>query len=134
MPTLAELPGTRPTWSQQRTVNRVGGHDRGEKPEFISLLWSDTLTQHQSDSQHRLNLIPARCQKDDTNRVDLAARTTWVDVTGADSESVRNPSPSVSPEQIGTPHVMRWPKGICKRIVGTTRWLLKFFWQEAADG
>lgn len=28
-------------------------------------------------------LIPARCQKDDTNRVDLSARTAWVDVTGA---------------------------------------------------
>ena len=44
---------------------------------------SDTLTQHQSDQRHRSNLIPMRGQNDDTNRVDLAARTAWVDVTGA---------------------------------------------------
>ena len=31
--------------------------------------------QHQSDPRHRSNLIPARCQKDDTNRVNMAART-----------------------------------------------------------
>ena len=39
--------------------------------------------QHQSDTRHRSNLIPTRGQNDDTNRIDLAARTAWVDVTGA---------------------------------------------------
>ena len=67
----------------ESSLTRVGGHDRGEKPEFTSLLRSDTLKQHQSDPRHRSNLLPARRQKDDTNRVDFAARTAWVDVTGA---------------------------------------------------
>ena len=53
------------------------GHDRCEKPTAISTLRSDALAQHQSDPRHRSNLIPARCQKDDTNRVNLAARTAF---------------------------------------------------------
>ena len=36
---------------------------------------SDTLLQHQSDPRHRSTLIPTRCQKDDKDRVDLAAKT-----------------------------------------------------------
>ena len=47
------------------------------------MLRSDTLLQHQSDPRHRSNLIPTGRQNDDTNRVDFAARTAWVDVTGA---------------------------------------------------
>ena len=50
-----------------------GGHDRSENRALTCLLRSDTLAQHQSDPRHRLNLIPARCQKDDTHRVSLTA-------------------------------------------------------------
>lgn len=61
-----------------REVLRGGG-----EPKSAQLLRSDTLTQHQSDPRRRSNLIPTRCQKDDTNRVDFAARTAWVEVTCA---------------------------------------------------
>jgi hypothetical protein len=63
-----------------RPGNRIlfpccGGHDRCGEREFASLLRSDTLAKHQSDPRHRSNLIPMRCQKNDTSRVNLAART-----------------------------------------------------------
>ena len=64
-------------------INCSGVRDQSEKPEFASLLRSDTLMQHQFDPRHRSNFIPTPGQNDDTNRVDLAARTASVDVTGA---------------------------------------------------
>ena len=43
---------------------------------LFSASLSDTLLlQHQSDPRHRSNFIPTRGQNDDTNRVNLAART-----------------------------------------------------------
>ena len=60
---------------ERRDMNCVGGHDRGGKPEFTSLLRSDTLMSHQSDPRCRSNLILSRGRNDDINRMNLAART-----------------------------------------------------------
>jgi|GEM_PF-6061632 len=51
------------------------GHDRCREPAFGSLLRSDTPEQYQSDPRRRSNLIPTRRRNDDTNWVNLAART-----------------------------------------------------------
>ena len=50
------------------------GHDRSEKPEFTSLLRSDTLMSHQSDPRHRSNFIRPRARNDNIDLVNLAAR------------------------------------------------------------
>ena len=76
-------PVTSPCTEYVPSLACVGGHGRREEPEFASLLRSDTLTQHQFDPPLRSSFIPTRCRNDDTNRVNIAARTAWVDVTGA---------------------------------------------------
>ena len=56
------------------------GRILSKQPIGPKLRRSDTPVQHQSDPRHRSNLIPTPGQNDDTNRVELAARTAWVDV------------------------------------------------------
>ena len=67
----------------QRIEISCFGHDRSETPELTSLLRSDTPMEHQTDTRYRSKLFPKRGQNDDTNRMDFAARTASVDVTGA---------------------------------------------------
>ena len=73
----------------QTVLPGVGNKARSTRKKLICTLRSDTLLQHQSDPRLHSSLIPTRCQKDNTNRVDLAARTAWVDVTGASNGSGR---------------------------------------------
>jgi hypothetical protein len=77
---------------KQIKINCCGRHDRCDQPEFTSQLRSDTLMQYQSDSRHRLRFVPTLNRNDDTNRVDLAARTAWVDVIGAGCDCAKRGS------------------------------------------
>lgn len=72
------------------------------------LLRSDTLTQHQSDPRRRSNLVPTPCRNDDTNRVDLAARTASVDLTGASNGGTQS--------RVGQFHRREWANGVCDLV------------------
>ena len=65
--------GDSPEADAELSTHSISVHDRREKPKLPSQLRSDTLMSHQSDLQHRSNLIPTRYQEDDTSRMNLAA-------------------------------------------------------------
>ncbi len=92
-------------------VNSIGPHDISQNRSSLHCSGPPHRSSQQFDLRPRSNLIPMRCQKDGTNRVNFAARTSRGLCDGSTERMGVNLLRSVSPTRVRALHLGHWSVG-----------------------